>query len=45
MGNSGTDTWEFKVIANGESTLTITATRPFDKDHPATMFAGKVTVE
>jgi len=43
VGYAGTDTWEFKALAAGESTLTVTATRPFDKNNPATIFSGKVT--
>lgn len=43
IGFAGTDTWEFKALAAGESSLTVTATRSFDKNNPATIFSGKVT--
>jgi len=43
IGFAGTDTWEFKALAAGESILTVTATRSFDKNNPATIFSGKVT--
>ena len=42
IGYAGTDTWEFKVRAAGESQLTVTATRSFEKNNPATIFSGKV---
>ncbi|MEO6978927.1 MAG: protease inhibitor I42 family protein [Mucilaginibacter sp.] len=42
VGNAGTDTWEFKALAAGESVLKVTATRSFDKNNPATIFIGKV---
>lgn len=42
IGYAGTDTWEFKALAAGESPLIVTATRSFDKNNPATIFSGKV---
>jgi len=43
VGYAGTDTWEFKALATGESTLKVTATRSFAKNNPAVIFSGKVT--
>ncbi len=43
VGGFGDDAWEFKALKTGESTLVITATRPFDKNNPVVMFSGKVT--
>jgi predicted secreted protein len=44
LGDSGKDTWEFKALNNGNSTLRITATRSFDKNNPVVMFSGTIAV-
>ena len=44
IGDFGTDTWEFSALATGSSALTITATRPFDKNNPVVMFTGTIVV-
>ena len=44
IGDFGKDTWEFKTIKGGNSTLSVTATRASDKTHPVVMFSGTVAV-
>lgn len=44
IGDAGKDTWEFKALQSGNSTLSITATRSFDKAAPLVMFSGNVAV-
>jgi predicted secreted protein len=44
IGDAGKDTWEFKALKNGRSTLSISATRSFDKANPVIMFSGTVVV-
>lgn len=44
-GNFGTDTWEFTAKNPGSTSLTVTASRPWDKTHPVTIFNGTITVK
>ncbi len=44
-GSSGSDMWEFKALKPSTSTITITATRPFDKNNPITEFAAPVIIK
>lgn len=44
IGDAGKDTWEFKALNTGSSTLSITATRSFDKNNPVVMFSGTIAV-
>ncbi|SHM67551.1 protease inhibitor I42 family protein [Mucilaginibacter sp. OK098] len=44
LGDFGKDAWEFKALKSGSSTLSVTATRPFDKANPVVMFSGNVAV-
>ncbi len=44
IGDFGTDTWTFAAIKTGTTTLTVTATRPFDKTSTVKIFNGTFTV-
>jgi predicted secreted protein len=44
LGDFGKDTWEFKALRSGSSTLSVTATRSSDKVNPLVMFSGNVAV-
>jgi predicted secreted protein len=43
-GDFGKDTWEFKALKSGGSTIIITATRSFDVNNPVTIFSGTIAV-
>lgn len=44
-GNFGSDTWEFTAKSSGYTTLTVTASRSWDKAHPIPIFNGTIAVK
>lgn len=44
-GDFGTDSWKFDVHNSGSTALTITATRPFEKNSPVVMFKGDIVIK
>jgi len=44
IGDFGKDAWEFKALKSGSTTLSVTATRSFDKAPPVVIFSGNVAV-
>jgi predicted secreted protein len=43
-GNFGTDTWEFRPLTTGTTSVTITATRGSDKTSTIVIFTGSIAV-